>query len=277
MNRVLDKLERWIRPYAIPNLTVGIIAIQVVTYVIVKYIRPEAINNLVLIPELVYQGRWWLPFTFLAMPPMAHPIFAFFFFYLFFLMGTTLEANWGIARYNLFIFIGYIATIAAAFISPFIWPEASGQLVSNMFLEGTVFLAFATLYPDFQLLIMFLLPVKIKWLALLAWITYGITFMSGPNMVRVVIAASVLNYFMFFGRDIWLRMRSGHRRMQTRAKQVAAANRPFHTCAICGITDKTDPTADFRYCSKCKPSKCYCGDHLKNHEHVVAESESSVN
>ena len=82
-------------------------------------------------------------------------------------------------------------------------PEFRGQVVSNTYLCGTVFLAFAWLYPNFVFHIMFILPVKVKWLAWLTWATYIYGFLKGPNLARLMIAAGVANFLLFFGRDIY--------------------------------------------------------------------------
>src|SRR5690606_5700220 len=111
--------------------------------------------------------------------------------------------NWGAFRYNLFLGIGYVATIAAGFLVP-------DAAVNNGFLYGSVFLAFAHLYPDFTLYLLLLLPVKIKWLALLTWIGYAWVFVVGTWSDRVSIVAAVANFLLFFSVDIWQRMRSAH-------------------------------------------------------------------
>lgn len=258
----LDRLQRRFGRYALPNVTVGLIAGQVLVYVL-GFARPDLSALIALIPARVFEGELWRPLTFVFDMPRMHPIFAFFFWYLFYLMGTTLEHTWGTFRYNVFLLAGYLATVAVSFITP-------GQAASVAFLEGSVFLAFAYLYPDFQLLLFFLLPVKIKWLALLAWIGYFLVVAFGSWSERLMATASVFNFFLFFGRDIVMRMRGARRRMAQQAGQIRSRNKPRHRCAICGITNLTHPDMDFRYCSKCDGSPCYCQEHLKNHQHVIA-------
>jgi hypothetical protein len=117
--------------------------------------------------------------------------------------------------------------------------------------------------------IFFVLPVKIRWLALIQWIIYTMSFLSGDWMDRGMIVASVLNYFLFFGTDIWRSMKQGHRRMQHQAKALKSPARLVHKCAVCGVTSEDAPRLQFRYCSKCEDDSCYCPDHLQDHEHVV--------
>ena len=266
--RLLDRLEQRLRPYAVPNVTAGLIAVQVLTFALAQ-VRPAAVGEIQLVPERVLAGEWWRLFTFLAMPPVVGrsalgPIWAFFAWYMFYLMGTALEGFWGAFRYNVFLTVGYVATVAAALLTP-------EMPATNVFLAGSVFLAFAFLYPDFQLLLFFILPVKIKWIALATWLWYGVQIAFGDWTTRALVLASICNFFLFFGRELVERVSTGRRRMAMQAARVAAAKEPpyRHKCAVCGITDRTHPQAEFRYCSKCAGGPAYCGDHLRNHEHVT--------
>jgi hypothetical protein len=232
-------------------------------------VKPELLSALVLVPRLVMEGELWRPFTFLFIPPVGDLsllslIFAMFGWFLFYLMGTALENHWGTFRYNVFLLVGWMATVAAAFVTPDV-PS------TNVFVMGSVFLAFAFLNPDFELYIMFLLPVKVKWLALIAWCGYAIMLIVGPWETRLAVLASVSNFLLFFGKELYFRVKGARRRMALQAKQFATVKPEyFHRCSICGITDKTHPKMEFRYCSKCTGSPGYCMEHLKNHEHVTA-------
>ncbi len=266
--KLLDRLQRRFGRFAAPHLTEGLIALQVLTYVLCQT-KPSLLENIALVPSRVLQGEVWRLFTFLCEPPVSNPLFAFFFWYLFYLMGTVLESTWGTFRYNVFLLVGWLATVAASFVQP---DAAAGPT----FLQGSVFLAFAYLYPDFQLLLFFLLPVKVKWLALLQWIFYFLTIAFGTLTGQLMATASVCNFFLFFGHDIWLRIKSGRRRMAAQAKAIRQADTPRHTCRICGVTNLSNPKMSFRYCSECVGSPCYCMDHIRAHEHVVSKGGSST-
>ena len=264
---MLNWLERRFGRFAIPNVTLILIAVQVVMYFGVQA-KPEISERLLLIPDQVMEGQVLQLISFLAHPPVTNILFAFFFWYLFYLMGTALEVYWGTFRYNIFLLIGYFATVAAAFLTPSL-PATNG------FLQGTVFLAFAYLNPDFQLMIMFILPVRIKWLALITWIGYGIAVAVGDMNTRLMVLASVANFFVFFGKDIWWRIRSGQRRMANQAKKFVDTPKYFHKCEVCGITDQSHPQMEFRYCSKCDGNRGYCSEHLADHEHMLDNEESN--
>jgi hypothetical protein len=261
----LDNLERRLGPFAVPHVTIALIAGQVYVFVM-GLVKPEVIGFLQLTAEKVMEGEWWRPITFLFIPSFGNIFFAIFGWLLFYMMGTALEGYWGALRYNLFFLVGWIATVAVAFAVPD-WP------VWNTFLMGSVFLAFAFLNPDFELYLMFILPVKIKWFALVTWCTYGFMLVTGHWGIRLVILASVCNFGLFFAKDLYLRMRGAQRRMARQAKQFATPKPEyFHRCTVCGITDRSHPQMEFRYCSKCAGAPGYCTEHLKSHEHVTASS-----
>jgi hypothetical protein len=253
---LLENLERKFRRYAVQNVTLYLILGQVLFFV---FALSGSLERVVLIPDRVLTGEWWRLITFLFIPPASSPIFVFFAWYLFYLMGNALEGHWGAFRYNLFLLIGYVITVAVSFILP-MYPA------TNVFIGGSVFLGFAFLYPDFQLYIFFILPVKIKWLALLTWIGYAYEVLFGSWSTRLFVLASISNFLLFFGRDIAWRMKTGKRVMAAQARQFTGKKEAFHTCAACGITDLSHPQMEFRYCPECA-GLGYCKDHILNHEH----------
>ncbi len=268
---LLDKLERSFGRFAIPNLSIYIVIGQVFVLLGAMFGLLD-LDYFVLRPTAVLHGQWWrlLTFPFFLAPPSGSfgPLFTAFALYMFYMMGGALEGYWGAFRYNLFLLLGYALTVGAAFITP-------GVQATNVFLASTVFLAFAYLNPDFEFLIFFILPVKVKWLALIAWVGYGVSFFLGAWPERLQILASVGNFLVFFSGDILRGMRQGQRTMARKAREFAEAGEPRHRCHVCGKTDLTNPEMDFRYCSKCAGDQCYCPEHIQNHVHVVAPNESA--
>lgn len=262
---LLRRLERKLGPYAIPNVTLGLVILQAVVFLFAMSDR-TILERLVLVPAWVLEGEVWRLLTFLAIPPTTNPLFALLFWYLFYLMGTALEQTWGAFRYNLYLLLGYLANVGAAFLVPEI-------AASNIFLQATVFLAFAYLNPDFQLYIFFVLPVKVKWLAWLAWALYLMTMITGSWSDRLLTIASVFNFFVFFGKDIVQWLQNKQRRAAWEARQTPArgGRKPFHRCEVCGITDISHPDMTFRYCSQCEGARCYCADHIRNHQHLTSD------
>jgi hypothetical protein len=259
-----SKFERALGRFAIPNLALYLVVGQVAVYIAILFGRLDP-NQLVLVPRLFLAGQWWRIFSFLLLPPPSSMIFICFAWWLFYFMGEALEQYWGTFHFNIFILLGVAFTIALAFLQP----NAS---TGNAFLAGSVFLAFAYLNPDFQLSLFLILPIKIRWLALVTWLVYGYQFVVGGWSGRLQIIASVGNFLVFFGRDILFTARVRKRSMAQSAERFAASGRATqarHRCFVCGKTNITNPDMDFRYCSQCAGDECYCPEHIRNHVHVT--------
>jgi len=256
MNLILT-LEKRFGHWAIPNLTFYLIAIQLIGVALLMG-RYSNYEDLVLVGGLVQVGQWSRLLSFLMIPRTLSPLWLFFSLYIFYLMGNALEQQWGTFRFNLFILCGYLLTIVAAFIVP-------SAVIYNTYFLGCVFLAFATLFPNFEFRLFFILPVKVKWLG---WLTAGIYVLilfSADIGSRMGVGAALANYLLFFGHDFIRNVKSGHRRKAYAAERAEVAAQPLHVCSQCGITDKSDDSIHFRYCSTC--GKCFCEEHIAHHDH----------
>jgi hypothetical protein len=264
---MMRRLERILGWAAIPNLTVWIIAVQVCAYIALRapmrgLDQDLMLERLMLLPERVLAGEWWRLASFIFLPPFGNLLFDFFAFWLFYIMGTSLEREWGTFRFNVFVWIWWLATVGVAM--------TTGLIASNHGLGLGVFLAFAWLNPEFTMLIFFILPVKIRYLAWLSWLFIVISLATGPVASRLAALASVANFLLFFGTEVWDWVRSGSRRMQRVARKTSQTAAPYtHKCTTCGLTDRDAPNIEFRYCSRCAGQLCYCSDHLRTHEHVL--------
>lgn len=259
---LLDKLERRFRRYAIHNLTAYLLVGQAIC-VVAAIAQPGVIEKMVLIPSKVLQGEVWRIISFaIAMPAPSTffgMIFLFFYFYLFYLMGRALEQHWGAFRYNVYIFLGLVLTFAAAWLTP-------TQPTASIYVYTTIFLAFAYLYPDFTILLFMILPVKIKWLALLTWLMYGVMLLGGDWTQRAMIVAGVANFLVFFGPEIVGRVVRAERRRSQETEAIREAEKPFHTCSVCGITDKIAPERQFRYDKRDGETVCICESCLEQEQ-----------
>jgi hypothetical protein len=258
--KLLNRLERKFGDLAIPNLTVYLIALQSFAFVM-SLVYPDFRGKLVLSHDRLVAGEWWRLLTVLIMPPSLNVFFMFLFVSFYYFAGTTLEAQWGTFRYNLYILIGYLTTLLAALI-----PDAK---VTNFYLMESVFLAFAWLYPECPILLYGILPVKAKWLGLAAWIMYLIAFFSGGWDTKAEVVAGALNFAIFFHADLWQAVRTYPRRFRSQMAQARAreAKPPMHVCAVCGVTDQSDKKMEFRYCPLCTGTPAYCINHIHNHQH----------
>lgn len=258
--RWIRSLERRLGPLALPHLTLCLVAGQVIFYIAQSF-DATIVDALCLRGDAVLRGEVWRLVTFLFIPPATNPLFALFGWYFFYLMGSALESQWGAFRYNAFLLIAWAATVAVGFILPH-------TPATNLFIGGSVFLAFAWLYPEFQIFLFFILPVKVKWIALVTWLSYAMTLLAGTAVERLLVLASVLNLLVFFGRDIYYRIRAGRRRMAQQVAVIREQAGPRHRCAVCGKDSESQPDLDFRYCTDCRPARAYCPDHLNAHPHL---------
>ncbi|HJC89766.1 MAG TPA: rhomboid family intramembrane serine protease [Candidatus Mediterraneibacter excrementigallinarum] len=277
----LDKLERKLGRYAIPNLTVYLLAGYVIGCGII-YLMPNLIGWLTLEPALILRGQIWRIISWVLIPPTTNPISLLFLVLLYYSLGTALERTWGTFRYNVYIFSGILFTVIAVFILYGVFfalygtevPLSSIGLVSTNYITMSIFLAFAAIYPDMEVLLYFVLPIKMKWMALVYAVMALYYFITGGIVSRVAIAASLLNFVIFFLSS--RNMRRFGPREQARKAKFRKQSRPHmtyaggarHRCAVCGRTELDDPNLEFRFCSKCKGNYEYCQDHLFTHEHV---------
>lgn len=277
----LDKLERKLGRYAIPNLTVYLLAGYVIGCGII-YLMPNLIGWLTLEPALILRGQIWRIISWVLIPPTTNSISLLFLVLLYYSLGTALERTWGTFRYNVYIFSGILFTVIAVFILYGVFfalygtevPLSSIGLVSTNYITMSIFLAFAAIYPDMEVLLYFVLPIKMKWMALVYAVMALYYFITGGIVSRVAIAASLLNFVIFFLSS--RNMRRFGPREQARKAKFRKQSRPHmtyaggarHRCAVCGRTELDDPNLEFRFCSKCKGNYEYCQDHLFTHEHV---------
>ena len=256
--QLLTRLEQKLGHLAIPNLTIGIIAVQALAWAATLG-NPTLYQGMVLDSQLVLAGEWWRVFTFVMLPPASNAIWLFFALYLLYLMGTALENEWGDFRYNLYWGVGWLAGVGSAFLAP-------GGAVSNFYLDASIFLAFAFLFPNFEILLFFILPVKVKWLAAITWALFILMAVGGIGTGSwqpvAMVAAATLNFFLFFGADVVRRMGQGHRQMQRRRQSLADESEPLHRCSVCKKTDLSDPREDFRYTNVGDEVVCFCSAHL---------------
>jgi hypothetical protein len=249
--KLLDSLEKRYGHLAVPNVVLTLIIAQLVLYAAILIGRVEFIS-LLLIPKAVLGGEWWRLISFLIAPPtvastLFQGLFLAFFWYIFWMMSSALEAAWGVFRFNLFLLVGVVFTIAGAFLGQLISPNAI-IVVTPYFLYTSVFFAFATLNPNIQFLIFFVIPMKVKWLAWIVGAVTAATFLFAPSMGdRLAILAPLLNYFIFFRDAMTQSVKSRKRRVRYEKQKHAFANEALHTCSQCGATEKTDQDRHFRY------------------------------
>lgn len=283
--KFIDKLERKFGRFGIPNLTIYMIVCYVIGYALM-IVNPGILNWLSLEPAYILRGQVWRLVTWVLYPPSTSGVLWFAIAVLFFYypIGTSLERTIGTFKYTLYILSGVVFTILGAFILYFLLGGnvLVGNVFSTYYISLSTFLAYAMCYPDMQVLLMFIIPVKMKWMAIfyVVIVVYEMIqyVMAGAWYLVIPIVASLLNFIIFyFGTKDFSRYnpKEIHRRNEFRRAmepqgrmKSGSGSVTKHKCAICGRTELDDPNLEFRFCSRCNGNYEYCQDHLFTHIHV---------
>lgn len=283
--KFIDKLERKFGRFGIPNLTIYMIICYVIGYALM-IVNPGILNWLSLEPAYILRGQVWRLVTWVLYPPSTSGVLWFAIAVLFFYypIGTSLERTIGTFKYTLYILSGVVFTILGAFILYFLLGGnvLVGNVFSTYYISLSTFLAYAMCYPDMQVLLMFIIPVKMKWMAIfyVVIVVYEMIqyIMAGAWYLVIPIVASLLNFIIFyFGTKDFSRYnpKEIHRRNEFRRAmepqgrmKSGSGSVTKHKCAICGRTELDDPNLEFRFCSRCNGNYEYCQDHLFTHTHV---------
>lgn len=266
---LLNKLERTFGKFAIKGLMLYITTLNLVIYLLVMILQTDKVDKaasflsfLYLSPQLVLDGQVWRLVTFLLIPEMDNPIFTLFTLCFYYFIGNGLESEWGAFKFNIYYLVGVIFTIAAAFLT--------GFPAFPLYLNLSLILAFAYIYPKYEIRLMFFIPIQMKYLGWLYCALLGYWYIKSFYPIRIAILASLVNFALFFGKDIILGYKNRGRSYVNKTKFSTQTERKgaFHRCTLCGRTELDDSSLDFRYCSSCEGDYEYCSDHLKDHDHI---------
>ena len=292
MRALQQWLERFCRKHprlGIPGLMKYIVIGNILVYILDMFGIGgvyAASNLLAFSPGGILHGEVWRLITFVFVPYVSGRSLGSFFWlavmlYFYYFIGTTLEREWGTTKFTVFYVFGVILNIIVGFLV--------GGATMN-YVNLSMFFAFATLFPDTQVLLFFIIPVKIKWLAWIdaAFFAYSIIrlLVSGHPLLALLPVVAILNYLLFFAADIggtlgYWKQRAGFKtgkssgpkvinfnNAKTKTRAKASKENYLHKCAVCGKTDVSDPNMEFRYCSRCNGYYCYCADHINSHIHI---------
>lgn len=279
MTWIENKIDRFCREhpnFGIPNLMLYIAIANAAIGLIDSFSMSEVTLSSILFfyRPYILQGQIWRIFTFVLLPQSGNLFLLLLSAYFYYWIGSTLEREWGTARFTLFYASGILFNIIFGFIFGY---------ADMHYINLSMFFSFAFLFPDMQVLVMFFLPVKMKWLAwidaiLFAWDVVA-SLISRNFLGALLPIVAILNFFIFFWGDIIERINYRKQRFQHQhsaqtinfkkaTKSVYQEKGYLHKCAVCGKTDTDYPDMEFRYCSKCNGSYCYCEEHINNHAHI---------
>ena len=279
----MSNFEKKFGKYAISNLSLVLILCYVAGYVI-QMINGNFLLYLTLDPYAVLHGQVWRLFTWVIVPPSSLDPFTIIMLLFYYNIGTTLERTWGTYRYNVYLFSGMLFTILGSFVWLGIQFLLTGGgaglegtsmivslLISTYYINMSIFLAFAATFPEVQVLLMFIIPIKVKVLGIIYGVMLIANFIQGSAYSRFAMAASLFNFVVFWitsKNHIHMSPKQVKRRQEFRREVKRNTGVTKHKCAICGRTELDSPDLEFRFCSKCNGNYEYCQEHLFTHQHV---------
>ena len=283
MNRINRSIEKFCYKhphFGIPNLVLILVIASAVSYLIYMMDTTNTYLSLIMFsPYHILRGQVWRLITWVLCPLYLRPISLLIALYFYYFIGSTLERQWGKTKFTVYFLFGMVLYIVFGFVVYFI----SGKIVylDASYLYLSMFFAFATYYPDQRVLLFFIIPIKIKWLALIdaALFIYAIVTSGWPSMFLPILA--FVTYFVICGDELISYLKySGIIKPKTsntinfkRAVKNSSSKeekKPYrYKCAVCGRTDTDNPGLEFRYCSRCQGYHCFCIDHINSHIHFT--------
>lgn len=295
MQKLSGAIDRFCRkhPYwGIPGLMRYVVMATAAVYLLYLLLgfNGNVINLMAYSAQRILHGEIWRIVSFAFLPVnLTNPILLVLSLYFYYWIGNALENYWGTPKFTIFYISGVLLTAIGGLAATLITGHDT-ILFSNYYVNMSMFFAFAALYPNAQVLLFFVIPVKIKWLAYLDAALFAIDIVSAigsrdlGGVIMPVIAA--LNFLVFFwsyfsGRITYTRQtaraKTAARRFHEKIHQ-AEAQQPKgyrHKCAVCGKTDTEYPNLSFRYCSRCAGYHCYCEEHIFNHVHFTEDTTNN--
>ena len=263
-NSWLNKIEKKLEKFTLYGLMYYIAGLMIVVSILVNSGKLD-LNLLRLYGSLVLNGQVWRVFTFLLIPISREPFFLFFELMILIMCANGIEAVFGPFKLTAYYVLGAVFMVIASFFVP-TWPIDSYPMYLSLFF------GYATLFPNEEMLFMFIIPIKIKYLAYLSAFGVIYFFIMAPLPVKVAIFLSFANYLIFFAIPAIKGIKYSRKQNKRKAdfEKAAAPEKPYrHKCSVCGKTDVTNPELIFRYCV-CKEcgenGVAFCQEHLEEHK-----------
>lgn len=290
LNRTIDRFCQKHRKFGISKLMVYIVFLSALVYII-QLMDPSGVflaKTQFSADSILLRGEIWRLVTWIFLSTSngsAGGLFNFgilftaLMLYFYFFIGTTLEREWGTPKFTIFYLSGVILNLLFGFIARYGF--RTSVPLTSFYLNLSMFFAFAALYPDFRLMLFFIIPIKIKWMALINAAIFAYSIIHGIIIGRALLALlpiiALMNFFIICGEDLLgylrpIRARTSpgtinYKKAARKALREQEENHYRHKCAVCGKTDTDNPQLEFRYCSRCSGYRCFCIDHINNHVH----------
>lgn len=210
IDKLLNRLEARMGRYrGIRNLTAIIVAAMAVVYLADLVLGPVMgfylSGYLSFNRAAILRGQVWRIFTFVLTPPSGGMFFALMQLAFLYFTGSLLQSHWGTLRFNLFYLCGMLGSIIAGFITGY---------ATSYYVNMSLMLAVAILYPMMQINLYGILPLRMKWLALLDLVLLLPGLLNGSWGERIAIIVSLLNVALFFFGRLMDQMKDAKRRYE---------------------------------------------------------------
>lgn len=283
LNSAMERFALRHPNFGVPNLMRFIVIGNAIVFFLLRMTNGSAYLFLGFEWGQILRGQIWRLVSFLFVPQTLDPFSLILSLYFTWFIGTMLEREWGTPKFNLYYFSGAVLTMLTAIVGHYAFGYS--MVLGTYYVNMSMFLAFAALYPDAQLMLLYIIPVKAKWLALADAALFAVDVIGALFRLDFLSAllpvAALLNFLVFFWCEIvdqldrrrsFARHRSSHQTIQfksaVRQQRKKEAQQGYrHKCSVCGRTDTEFPNLEFRYCSRCAGYHCFCQDHIFNHEH----------
>jgi membrane associated rhomboid family serine protease len=248
--RFWHTLEKYVPWLGTPGVLKAVVILNALTFLLITA-DPAYAGVLGLLPEKVLEGEVWRLVTYIFIPQTRSWFWVLFLLLFMWFLASALEEFWGALKLNVFYLIGMIGSTVAAFFF--------GGSSSNTFLNTSLFFAFATIAPNYEIYLFFILRVKVKYIAWVLAGFMGLQFAAIPLPAKMAMLASLANYLIFFAPGFIHNWRSNQQNAERRKKFQPAPDDALHRCHVCGRTDSSHPALEFRVAAD---GEEYCDEHL---------------
>ena len=207
--KLMNRLERKFGKYAIRNLPLIMIILEAIGYTL-SLVAPNILNYICFSPALICRGQVWRLITWVLMPPSQLNIFTVIMLFFYYWIARMLASTWGDFYFNMYLLGGIVITdigmmiaypvfLSVGSMSALLNISYMSAFVNLYYIQTTILLAFAFTYPNAQVLLYFIIPIKMSWLGVFEGIMFVYSFIrAGMATPRLVILLAVLNMILYF-------------------------------------------------------------------------------
>lgn len=281
MRKLNDAIDRFCAMHprlGIPYLMRYIVAANAAIYIITMFDRSGLLlQTLAMDASALLHGQLWRIITFIFIPTGSSPISVMLSLFFYFWLGESMERIWGSTKFTVYYVGGMLLNVLASLLA-LLLDGFAVPLYGAGYVNAALFFAYTLTYPETIVRLFYIIPIKMKWLAIVEAVLYALSVLKGVRMglwgVALTPIVSMLNLFIFFSPNFFRKADQFQARHRSEAIQFRKAVKEQkrqkgynHKCEVCGRTDAEFPSLQFRYCSKCSGYHCFCEDHIFNHVH----------